>query len=109
MGCDLLGRFLSRTKSSSSGAKAVSAKQFLAVRFDIAGKAQRVVARELLGKLRVALLKCGDDRQMFRQRGRDALSAPDGELPIASRIGVRLTPRRSDKARSYSMTGSGVA
>ena len=30
-------------------------------------------------------------------------------IAIASRIGVRLTPRRSDNARSSSMTGSGVA
>src|SRR6266550_3559889 len=69
-----------------SDVKVLLAGQLLAVRLDIAGKAERVIARPLLGELGVARLQCFDDGQMFRQRGRDAVGPSDRELPVAAHV-----------------------
>src|SRR5437879_9051579 len=69
-----------------SDLKVLLAGQLLAVRLDIAGKAERVIARPLLGELGVARLQCFDDGQMFRQRGRDAVGPSDRELPVAAHV-----------------------
>ena len=46
---------------------------------------------------------------MMPRRGTVFTKPSCSSIAIASRIGVRLTPRRSDSARSSSITGSGVA
>ena len=51
-------------------------KEFLAVRLDVGGKAQRVVAGALLGEFGVARFQRLDDRQMLGQRGRGAIFRP---------------------------------
>ena len=56
------------------------------MRFDVGGKAQRVVARAFLGEFGVACFQRLDDRQMLGQRGRGAILPPDGQLPVAAHV-----------------------
>jgi len=54
------------------------------MRFDISGKAQRVIPRKFFRKFGVALFECFNDRQMFGQRRGDAFGASDRHLPITA-------------------------
>src|SRR6266571_9472185 len=79
-----------RTSTSSSKKSKVKGcgqlKQLLAVRFDISGKAERVIACPLFSKLGVTLFERFDDRQMLRQRHRGAVDASDGQLAVAANV-----------------------
>src|ERR1022692_1423221 len=74
-------RFLMRTSLSSSCSSRIkgrrSLKEFLAVGFDIGGKAKRVIAGALFRQFGVALFERFDDRHMLGQRHRNAVPAPD--------------------------------
>src|SRR4029077_13429328 len=61
-------------------------EEFLAVRFDVSGKAKGVVAGALLGELGVACFQRLDHAEMLGQRRRGAVLAADRQLPIAAHV-----------------------
>src|SRR5215813_10708369 len=63
----LISLVVSSRTSSSSSVEIASAGQFLTVRLDKGGEAQRVVARTLLGKVGIACLQRLDDSKVLRQ------------------------------------------
>src|SRR6202035_2319890 len=82
-------RFLMPANSSSSGRgwlKQRVLKQFLAMRLDIGGKAESVVARALLRQFGVALLEGVNDGHVLGQRSGGAVHASDRQLPIAADV-----------------------
>src|ERR1700688_2671807 len=83
-------RLLIRTSSSSSKPSPKEglwlAKEFLSVGFDIGGKAERVIACTLFGKLGIALFERFDDCHMLGQRYSGAVRPPDRELPVTAHM-----------------------
>src|ERR1700688_4908767 len=82
-------RFLMPTNSSSSGRvrlKQRVLKQFLAVRLDIGGKAEGVVACALLRQFGVALLEGFNDGEVLGQRSGGAVGASDRQLSVAADV-----------------------
>jgi hypothetical protein len=59
------------------------------MRFDISGKAQRVIPRKFFRKFGVALFECFNDRQMFGQRRGDAFGASATSVRVASKLAKR--------------------
>src|SRR6266699_6929524 len=61
-------------------------KELLAVRFDVSGKAKRVIACPLFRKLGITRFQRFDDSEMFGKRGGGAILASDRQLPITANV-----------------------
>jgi len=71
---------------SSANQMTGALEEFLAVRFDVSGKAECVASGELFRKLGIALLESLDDGHVLRQGRSDAVRAPDRQLPIPTHM-----------------------
>ena len=81
----------------------------MAMRLDIGGKAERVIARALFGELGVTRFQRLDDPEMLRQRGRGAVLAADRELAIAAHVQLEVRSPRTNLALPHSGDDHNVA